>query len=159
MDFLKTINQRQMCATIFVLGMLAASVGQAANWDQFGTLSDGTKVSVDENSIKIDHDQVVKGWVRFDYVAPKTILGNKLTGHVSYRMANCENGRQWVVEDWGNTANSLDPVSLLVPMNEWSVPIPGSESSSAMDALCYQTKSYFGVMWDKIKARYEGASR
>lgn len=143
-------------AVLLVVMATASPLAFAASWSEFGNLNNGaTRVSVDEDSVSIEHDLVVKGWVRFDYGSPKSIMGNQLTGHVSYRMVNCESGRQWLVEDWGQPASSPEPVSLMVSTNEWKFPPPGSESSLAMDALCYQAKSVFGVLWDKVKANYE----
>jgi len=76
---------------------------------------------------------------------------------MTYRTVNCDNGRYWVSEDWLTVKNSVDPI--LLPTNsgaqEWQKAPPSSEAEMAVDALCYETKSLFGMAWDTVKEAYQ----
>ncbi|MCE9633001.1 MAG: hypothetical protein K8Q92_02330, partial [Methylophilales bacterium] len=80
----------------------------------------------------------------------------EVIGRMTYRTVNCDNGRYWVTEDWLSVKNSVDPI--LLPTNsgaqEWQKAPPSSEAEMAVDALCYETKSLFGVAWDTVKEAY-----
>lgn len=140
-----------------VLLLLLTRPLYAANWEEFrGKAMEATTVFVDSGSAEIEHDTVVKGWVKFEYEKPKYQNGREVISRMTYRTVNCENGRYWVTEDWLTVKNSVDPI--LLPTNsgaqEWQKAPPSSEAEMAVDALCYETKSLFGVAWDTVKEAY-----
>jgi hypothetical protein len=138
--------------------LLIASAVQAANWTEFrGRAVPGTRVYVDDNSVEIDRDIIVKGWVKFEYDTPKMIEGKLVIGRMTQRAVNCENGRYWVTEDWLNVKNGADPIPLAIAGNnqQWQKAAPSSEAEMAQDALCYANKSLFGSTWDTVKEAYE----
>jgi hypothetical protein len=138
--------------------LLIASAVQAANWTEFrGRAVPGTTVFVDDSSVEIDRDTIVKGWVKFEYDTPKMINGKVVIGRMTQRAVNCETGRFWVTEDWLNVKNSGDPIPLAITGNEqqWQKAAPSSEAEMALDALCYNNKSTLGSAWDTVKEAYE----
>lgn len=141
-----------------LVGQLAIAVPcQAATWREVGGFPDkGMKVFVDDASLAVDHDYIVKGWVRMEYMAPREHDGMQLSAHSSLRMTDCENGRYWVSEGWGYLPDKTDPVRLYASAQEWQVPAPDSEDEIAYRALCYEARSMLGILWDKIK---QGFSR
>jgi hypothetical protein len=106
-------------------------------------------VYVDDSSVKVDHDTVVSGWVRFEYPQPREIDGRKMAAQNSLRMVNCEDRRYWITEAWAYPADHGEPVQLYSSFQEWQLAAPESEAQVALDALCYETKSLFGILWDK----------
>jgi hypothetical protein len=148
----------QVMAMIAICVLVAKPL-YAADWEQFrGRYDVSTKVFVDDSSVEIEHDTVVKGWVKLEYPAPQTRDGIKMISHSTYRMANCDTRRYWVLEDWANPGGSVEPVRLEISnVQEWRVATPGSESEMALDALCYETRSLLGMAWDGIKRHYENA--
>lgn len=138
--------------------LLIASAVQAANWTEFrGRAVPGTRVFVDDNSVEIDRDTIVKGWVKFDYDTPRVIDGKVVIGRMTERAVNCENGRFWITADWLNVKNSVDPIPLAIAGKDqqWQTAAPSSESEMARDALCYANKSLFGRGWDTVQEAYE----
>lgn len=133
--------------------VLVPVLSRAADWHEVqGKGADGAaKVFVDHDSLVVDHDYVVRGWVRFDYATPRERDGNILTGVRAQHIVNCEEHRYWIAESWGVLKNGGDPVRLYNVSQEWQLPIPDSESEAAVWALCYESKSLFGILWDKIK--------
>ena len=131
------------------LSFLSALPCQAASWREVGGFPDnGVKVYVDEASLKVDHDIVAKGWVRFEYSVPRQRDGMPLIGHSSLRMANCQDHRYWISEGWGYLPNTAEPIRLYNDSQEWQLPAPDSESEIALNALCFEAKSLFDIVWD-----------
>ena len=140
-----------------VLLLLLTRPLYAANWEEFrGKSVEATNVFVDQNSVEIEHDTAVKGWVKFEYDTPKYQNGKEVVSRMTYRTVNCANGRYWVMEDWLNVKNSVDPILLATNSGaqEWQKPAPSSEAEMALEALCYETKSIFGSAWDTVKEAY-----
>lgn len=143
---------------VLVLLMLVARPLYAADWEEFrGKAIDGVTAFVDKNSVEIDRDTIVKGWVKFEYAKPKSNDGWQVTSRVTYRMVNCETNRFWTVEDMLNVKNRIDPIPLerMGFDQQWQIPVPGTESSMVVEALCYETHSMFGALWDTAKETYE----
>ena len=138
---------------VLVPVMLATMPVQAAEWNQAGSLPEyGVSVFVDDTSLSVDHDVIVRGWVRFVYDQPREVDGRMLAGHDSLRMADCRTRRYWVVEGWGRLpGDDASPVRLYSSAQEWQVPAPDSESEIAVQALCSEARSWLGVAWDKLK--------
>ncbi len=86
----------------------------------------------------------MEGWVKLEYSTPKNIYGQVVVSRTTHRIANCNNGRYWVIDDWLNVQNG-DPIPLGIAGNEqeWQKAAPSSEAEMALDALCYATKSTF----------------
>jgi hypothetical protein len=138
--------------------LLMATMAQAANWEVFrGRSVAGTTAFWDANSVEIEHDKVVKGWVKLEYSTPRNINGNQVVSRMTHRAVNCATGRYWVMEDWLNVRNGRDPIQLAIGANEqqWQKAAPESEGEMALDALCYATKSFFDEAWDSVKEAYE----
>ena len=134
------------------LNLLATLPCQAASWREVGGFPDtGVKVYVDEASLAVDHDIIAKGWVRFEYSVPRQRDGKQLIGHSSLRMVNCQDHRYWISEGWGYLPNTAEPVRLYSDSQEWQLPAPDSESEIALDALCFEAKSLFDIVWDAAK--------
>ncbi len=137
--------------------LLVATVVHAADWQEFrGRSVPGTTVYRDDNTVAITRDSLVDGWLKFEYSTPKNINGQLVVSRTTHRIANCNNGRYWVFDDWLNVQNG-DPIPLAITSNEqqWQLPVPSSEAEMAMDALCYATKSTLGSAWDTVKEFYE----
>lgn len=131
--------------------VLTSSLADAAKWREVGDVPErDTIVSVDDASITVDHDTIVDGWVRFDYDKPRERDGNKLSSHVSHRMVNCAVNRYWLMDSYG-TRSGGEQVRLYSEFQEWQMPPPDSEDEIASAALCYEAKSVFGVLWDKLE--------
>ena len=131
--------------------LAATHASQAAQWREIGEVPDtGTQVFVDDASLSVDHDTIVKGWVRFEYETPKAHDGYKLNAYVSHRMVNCQANRYWIVDGWGYRDAASEPVRLYAQSQEWESPAPDSENEIASAVLCYETKSVFGVVWEKL---------
>lgn len=140
--------------------LLVASPLYAADWKAArGKPLGDTAVFVDGNSVEVEHDTVVKGWVKFEYGKPKKYNGAEVTSRVTYRLANCETHRYRVMEDMLNMKNGIEPIRLDVSGNaqQWEVPPPGTEAEAARDALCYETRSMLGQLWDKMNDSYESS--
>ncbi len=158
---MKQLKSQHLMIKAFALTILLLLVARplhAADWKEFrGKALQGTTVFVDGNSVEVDRDIVVKGWVKFEYAKPKRSNGAEVTSRVTYRMANCESRRYWVVEDLLNAKNSIDPIRLEAMgfAQQWQVPAPGTESEMALEALCYETRSMFGSLWDTVEETYE----
>lgn len=158
---MKQLKSQHLMIKAFALTILLLLVARplyAADWKEFrGKALQGTTVFVDGNSVEVDRDIVVKGWVKFEYAKPKWNNGAEVTSRVTYRMANCESRRYWVVEDLLNAKNSIDPIRLEAMgfAQQWQVPAPGTESEMALEALCYETRSMFGALWDTVEETYE----
>ena len=153
-------NNKQRFALTKLAGLallVAATSTQAANWEEFrGRSVPGTVVFVDEHSIEVEHDTLVKGWVKFEYAAPKRINGKVVTGRLTHRAVNCDTGRYWVMEDWLNVKNGdVIPLEIAGNAQEWQKTAPSSEAEMAQEALCYTTKSIFGEAWDTVKESYQ----
>ncbi|HEY8085063.1 MAG TPA: surface-adhesin E family protein [Methylophilaceae bacterium] len=138
--------------------LLIATAVQAADWQEFrGRAVPGATVYRDDNSVQIDRDTVVEGWVKIEYSTPKNIGGHQVISRTTHRAVNCSNGRYWVMEDWLNVSDGSDPIPLSIGDNaqEWQKAAPSSEAEMALDALCYSNKSTFGTAWDSVKESYE----
>lgn len=139
-----------MMRNLVVLGstmlLAAAPSATGAEWRVVGAVpGEGVKVSVDDASLKVDHEYIAKGWVRFDYDKPRERYGQQLMGYASHRQVNCEENRFWVEESWGYPGAQAEPVRLYSAAQEWQMPAPGSEAEIASAALCYETKSIFST--------------
>ncbi len=142
------MNFRYMIATTLLL----ASVAQAAEWREVGEVEDtGTVVSVDDKSLSVDHDQIVTGWVKFEYAKPSERDGYKVIGHASRRMVDCSVNRYWVTDAWGYLPNNAEPVRLYSTVQEWQLPAPDSEAEIANAALCFETTSVLGLGWGRLE--------
>lgn len=129
---------------------LMASAAHAAEWREVGEVPDsGTIVYVDDASLSVDHDTVVKGWVKFEYDKPREHDGQKFNVYVAQRMVNCEVNRYWQMDAWGYRDNA-EPVRLFSTAQEWQTPAPDSESEIASAVLCNESRSIFGIVWDKL---------
>jgi len=138
-----------IAAVVFVVLVQSAT---AAEWREVGTVPDGgASVYVDDASISVDHDTIVKGWVRFDYDKPQERDGHKLDSYASQRMVNCESNRYWLMDGWGTRSGGGEQVRLYSTFQEWQMPPPDSEAEIASAALCYEAKSIFGKIWDKLQ--------
>ncbi|MCX7627511.1 MAG: hypothetical protein N2Z69_03760 [Methylophilaceae bacterium] len=143
---------RRFLLFLFFLSPWFAGMCLAANWREVGSFPDtGVRVLVDDGSLSIDHDVIVKGWVRIEYMAPRERDGLLLSAYSSQRMAHCENGRFWVGEGWGMVPDKAEPVRIYATSQEWRLPAPDSEDEIAYHALCYEARSLWGRVWDKIK--------
>lgn len=145
---------------LVVLLLLVARPLYAADWKEArGKPLSDANVFVDGNSTNVEHDTVVKGWVKFEYSKPKKHNGVEVMSRVTYRLANCETRRYRVVEDMLNVKNGIEPIQLEVSGNagQWEVPPPGTEAEAALDALCYETRSMLGQLWDKVEDSYESS--
>lgn len=145
---------------LLVLLLLVARPLYAADWKMArGKPLADTAVFVDGNSTDVEHDTVVKGWVKFEYSKPKRYNGVEATSHVTYRLANCETHRYRVMEDMLNVKNGIEPIRLEVSGNaqQWEVPPPGTEAEAALDALCYETRSLLGQLWDRMSDSFESS--
>lgn len=132
--------------------VLLANTAHAAQWREVGEVGEtGTIVSVDDGSLSVDHDSIVTGWVKFEYVKPQLRDGNKLTGYVSQRMVNCEINRYWAMDGWGYPSNDAEPVRLYSAVQEWQMPPPDSEAEIASAALCNEAQSFLGLAWGKFE--------
>ena len=130
-------------------GVLPAS---AADWHEVGmAMERGITVYVDHASVKVDHDIIAQGWVRFDYSQPQPYQGRPLSRHASLRMVNCENKRYWVSEGWGYPADGGSPIPLASESQEWQMPAPDSEAEMAVQALCHETQSIFSTVWAIVR--------
>lgn len=141
-----------------VLLLLPSMPLHAANWTEFrGKSVEGVTVFVDERSVEIEHDTLVKGWVKFEYAKPKLNQGAEAMSRMTSRVVNCDTRRYWVIEDMLTVRHSVDPVHLEVSngQQQWQIPVPGTESEMALDALCYQTRSAFGKLLDSVEDVYE----
>jgi len=146
------MNIRLALFFALTLNLLTTLPSQAASWREVGGFPDnGVKVYVDEASLEVDHDVIAKGWVRFEYAKPRQRDGMQLIGHSSLRMANCQDRRYWVSEGWGYLPNTAEPVRLYSGSQEWQLPAPDSESEVALDALCFEAKSLFDIVWDAAR--------
>jgi hypothetical protein len=133
---------------VLVAALLFASAAQAAEWREVGEVEDtGTIVSVDDKSLSVDHDQIVTGWVKFEYVKPSEREGYKVISYASRRMVDCSVNRYWVTDAWGYLPNNAEPVRLYSTVQEWLMPAPDSEAEFANAALCFETASILG--WGK----------
>lgn len=157
----KQLKQQYLMLKVFALLVLLLLVARplyAADWEEFrGRAVEGATAFVDKNSVEIDRDTIVKGWVKFEYNKPKSNDGWEVTSRVTYRMVNCETNRYWTVEDMLNVKNRIDPIPLerMGFAQQWQIPVPGTESSMVVEALCYETRSMFGGLWDTAKETYE----
>lgn len=133
------------------MGLMALAVSShAAQWREVGEVPEtGTIVYVDDASLSVDHDTVVKGWVKFEYDKPREHDGHKFDAYVSQRMVNCEVNRYWQMDAWGYR-NNAEPMRLYSTSQEWQTPAPDSDSEIASAVLCNETKSIFGIVWDKL---------
>jgi len=143
-----------MSRYLFAWLLLAATMfslpAHAAKWREVGEVPEtGTIVSVDESSLIVDHDTIVKGWVRLEYDKPRERDGYKVDAIATQRMVNCEVNRHWQMEEWGYR-NNADPVRLYSTSQEWQTPAPDSDSEVASAVLCNAGKSIFGVIWDQL---------
>lgn len=130
--------------------MLITAGSHAANWREVGEVPEtGTIVSVDDGSLTVDHDIIVKGLVRFEFEKPRVQDGYKLDAVVSQRMVNCEVNRYWQLDAWGYRDNA-EPVRLYNATQEWQTPAPDSESEIASAVLCNETQSIFGIVWGNL---------
>jgi hypothetical protein len=111
----------------------------------------------DDNSLTIERDTVVEGWVKLEYTTPRNVYGQVVISRMTHRAVNCATGRYWIMEDWLNLKNGGDPIQLAITGNEqqWQKAPPSSEAEMTLDALCYATKSSFGEAWDTVKEAYE----
>lgn len=129
--------------------------GLAANWREVGSLpQDGITVHVDDNSLLVDHEVLVKGWVRFDYKPPREREGQVMASYTSYRMVNCETQRYWITEGWAYPPNRPEPLQVYYDSQYWRLASPDSEAEIAVAALCYETKSLFGIVWEKLSLQH-----
>lgn len=135
---------------VVVLILAPAAPAYAAEWREVGVApGSGTLVYVDDASLSVDHDTVVKGWVKFQYDRPREHDGQKFDVYVAQRMVNCEVNRYWQMDAWGYR-NNADPVRLYSTAQEWQTPAPDSDSEIASAVLCNETKSIFGIIWDDL---------
>lgn len=135
-----------------VCACLSVPMAQAAQWREVGQVpATGTRVFVDDDSLTVDHDTVVKGWVRFEYARPREQDGYPLNASASLRMVNCETHRYWLMEGWGYRSNA-EPVPLFSTSREWQAIGPDSENEIASAAMCYEASSIFRKLWDKLKS-------
>ena len=105
-----------------------AGVAQAAQWREVGEVPDtGTIVYVDESSVMVDHDTIVKGWVKLEYDKPRMRNGQKVEAIATHRMVNCEVNRYWQMDEWGYRSDA-DPVRFYSGSQEWVIPAPDSGS-------------------------------
>jgi hypothetical protein len=138
---------------LLFLGLLATSTQVAAGqWREVGEVPErDAVVLVDDASITVDHDTIVKGWVRFDYDKPHTLDGHKLVSYVSQRMVNCETNRYWLMDGYGTTSGTAEQVRLYSSFQEWQMPPPDSEAEVASAALCNEAKSVFSSLWGTLQ--------
>ncbi len=137
---------------VIVGTLLLASAAQAAEWREVGEVEDtGTVVSVDDKSLSVDHDQIVTGWVKFEYVKPSEREGFKVISYASRRMVDCSVNRYWVTDAWGYLPNNAEPVRLYSTVQEWLIPAPDSEAEFANAALCFETTSILGLGWGRVE--------
>lgn len=130
--------------------MLMAHALYAGQWREVGEVPDtGTIVYVDEYSVVVDHDTIVKGWVKLEYDKPRLRDGQKVEAIATHRMVNCEVNRYWQMDEWGYRSNA-DPVRFYSISQEWETPAPDSDSEVASAAICNAGKSFFGVLWDQV---------
>lgn len=122
----------------------------ATDWYEVGGFPDkGVKVYIDE-SLTVDHDVVVKGWVRFQYQTPRQQDGKQLIGQSSQRLVNCKDRRYWITEAWAYSSGNAEPMRLYSDAQEWQLAGPDSESEMAVDALCYGAGTLLGILAEKI---------
>lgn len=151
---------RRFSMFVLLLAPWMALPALAANWREVGSFPEtGVRVLVDDATLSVDHDVVVKGWVRVEYMAPREHDGLQLIAYTSLRMAHCENGRFWVMEGWGTLPDKAEPVRLYTTSQEWRLPLPDSEDELAYQALCYEARSLLGVLWDKIRQGFSRIGR
>lgn len=137
---------------VAVLQCMIPDNAGAAQWREVGSVPDSdASVYVDDSSISVDHDTIVKGWVRFDYEKPRERDGYKLTSYVSNRMVDCAANRYWLMDGWGTRSEGGEQVRLYSSFQEWQMPPPDSEAEVASAALCNEAKSFFGMLWDKLE--------
>lgn len=141
---------RVLLKLVLVGLLLTAWPCHAAKWRMVGGVPEsGIRVYVDDATLAVDHDYIVKGWVRFDYEMPRERDGHKLVAYASHRQVDCEANRYWIEEGWGYPGSEAEPVRLYSTAQEWQMPPPGSEAEIASAALCFETNSLFDVLTDK----------
>ena len=140
---------QKFAVTLLLLSLVAPAC--AAQWREVGEVpGTGTQVFVDDASLNVDHDTIVKGWVRFEYAKPQLRDGYKLNAYVSQRLVNCQANRYWLVDGWGYR-DKAEPVRLYSQAQGWENPAPDSENEIAAAVLCVETKSVLGGLWDKLQ--------
>jgi hypothetical protein len=159
---MQTNNKKtQRSTSVKIAGLtllLIATAVQAADWQEFrGRSVPGATVYRDDNSIQVDRDTIVEGWVRIEYSTPKNVNGHEVISRTTHRAVNCGNGRYWVIDDWLNVRDGGEPIALGIGDNaqQWQKAAPSSEAEMVLDALCYSTKSSVGTAWDSVKESYE----
>lgn len=142
---------RQQFSWIAALCMgLMATALHAGQWREVGEVPDtGTIVYVDESSVMVDHDTIVKGWVKLEYDKPRIRDGQKVEAIATHRMVNCEVNRYWQMDEWGYRSNA-DPVRFYSGSQEWDTPAPDSDSEVASAVICNAGRSFLGVIWDQV---------
>ena len=143
-----------MIARFFCLCALLGGIplpGLAADWHEVGTVMEPSiTVYVDHDTLKVDHDVVVQGWVRYDYAQPQPEAGLPLSRQTARQMVNCESRRYWTTERWGYPSSGGAQVPL-PGTQEWQLAPPDSEAEMAVQALCAETQSVFGWVWGVIR--------
>ncbi len=135
---------------LLVSTMLSTPV-YAAKWREVGEVPEtGTQVFVDDASLSVDHDTVVKGWVRFEYEKLQVRDGQKLNAYASLRMVNCDVNRYWLVDGWGYR-DKAEPVRMYSTAQMWETPAPDSEDEIAAAVLCVESQSLLSSLWDKLQ--------
>lgn len=145
---------RSLCffLKVVVVFTLMLETAGAAQWREVGSVPDSdASVYVDDASISVDHDIIVKGWVRFDYDKPRERDGYKLTSYVSHRMVDCAANRYWLMDGWGSRSEGGEQVRIYSSFQEWQMPPPDSEAEVASAALCNEAQSFFGGAWNKLQ--------
>ena len=137
---------------LYITSYWTLGVAHAANWREVGEVPNtNITVFVDDNSLSVDHDTIVKGWVRFDYHKPREREGLMLTDYVSQRMVDCENNRYWITEGWGHSKGKPEMMQVFTSAQEWQQPVPDSEAEIASAALCMEAQSVLGKLWEKFQ--------
>ena len=141
----------------FLLLLVLALPCAAAKWHVVALhTSAGSTVSVDNASLDTK-DYIVSGWVRIDYDAPRLRDGQNLTGYVAQWQANCQEHTYWTADSFGNRPKGMESIRLYGADQEWQSPMPGSDESIALAAMCEETKSYIDKGLDAVDKVMEKA--